>query len=84
MQDEATRGPENYVAMAACGANLLGASSKASPAWFQVRRQHPIDPYFADFACISLKLDIEIDGDHASKWMLTIDVRWRWKGADGV
>ena len=28
------------------------------------RRQHPIGPYFADFACISAKLVIEIDGDH--------------------
>ena len=28
------------------------------------RRQHPIGPYFADFACIARKLVIEIDGDH--------------------
>jgi very-short-patch-repair endonuclease len=28
------------------------------------RRQHPIGPYFADFACVSLKFVIEIDGDH--------------------
>src|SRR5260370_27534863 len=28
------------------------------------RRQHPIGPYFADFACISRKLVIEIDDDH--------------------
>jgi very-short-patch-repair endonuclease len=28
------------------------------------RRQHPIGPYFADFACISKKIVIEIDGDH--------------------
>jgi very-short-patch-repair endonuclease len=28
------------------------------------RRQHPIGPYFADFACISTKLVIEIDGEH--------------------
>ena len=28
------------------------------------RRQHPIGPYFADFACISRKLVIEIDGGH--------------------
>jgi very-short-patch-repair endonuclease len=26
------------------------------------RRQHPIDRYVADFACISLKLAIEVDG----------------------
>ncbi|MBS0525631.1 MAG: endonuclease domain-containing protein [Proteobacteria bacterium] len=28
------------------------------------RRQHPIGPYFADFACVSLKVVIEIDGEH--------------------
>lgn len=28
------------------------------------RRQHPIGPYFADFACTSAKLVIEIDGEH--------------------
>jgi very-short-patch-repair endonuclease len=28
------------------------------------RRQHPIGRYFADFACVTRKLVIEIDGDH--------------------
>jgi very-short-patch-repair endonuclease len=28
------------------------------------RRQHPIGPYFADFACVACKLVVEIDGDH--------------------
>ncbi len=28
------------------------------------RRQHPIGPCFADFACVAHKLVIEIDGDH--------------------
>lgn len=28
------------------------------------RRQHPIGPYFADFACVSRKLVVEIDGEH--------------------
>jgi len=28
------------------------------------RRQHPIGPYFADFACVSRKIVIEIDGGH--------------------
>jgi very-short-patch-repair endonuclease len=27
------------------------------------RRQHPIGPYFADFACVQQKLVIEIDGE---------------------
>ena len=28
-----------------------------------IRRQHPIEPYIADFACRPLKLVIEVDGD---------------------
>lgn len=28
------------------------------------RRQHPIGPYFADFACVQRKLIVEIDGEH--------------------
>ena len=28
------------------------------------RRQHPIGRYFADFACMSRKVVIEIDGEH--------------------
>jgi very-short-patch-repair endonuclease len=31
---------------------------------FKFRRQHPIGPYFADFACPSRRLVIEIDGEH--------------------
>ena len=27
------------------------------------RRQHPIGPYIADFACVAAKLVVEIDGD---------------------
>ena len=29
---------------------------------FRFRRQYPIDPYIADFACLKYKLIIEIDG----------------------
>jgi very-short-patch-repair endonuclease len=28
----------------------------------KIRRQHPIGPYIADFACVSLRLVIELDG----------------------
>ena len=28
------------------------------------RRQCPVGPYFADFACVSRKLVIEVDGEH--------------------
>ena len=27
------------------------------------RRQHPIEPFIADFACVSLKLIVELDGE---------------------
>ena len=29
---------------------------------YKFRRQHPIDRYFADFACVEAKLIVEIDG----------------------
>jgi very-short-patch-repair endonuclease len=29
---------------------------------FKFRRQHPVGPFFADFACIEAKLIVEIDG----------------------
>jgi very-short-patch-repair endonuclease len=28
------------------------------------RRQVPIGPYFADFACLEARLVVEVDGDH--------------------
>ncbi len=31
---------------------------------YKFRRQHPIKTYIADFACIGLKLVIELDGGH--------------------
>ena len=29
---------------------------------FKVRRQHPIGPYIADFACLQCRLVVELDG----------------------
>ena len=29
---------------------------------FKFRRQHPIDRYFADFACLEARLVVEVDG----------------------
>ena len=29
---------------------------------FRLRRQHPVGPYVADFACLSLRIIVEIDG----------------------
>ena len=35
---------------------------------FKFRRQFPIEPYIADFACLELKLIIELDGgQHANR-----------------
>ncbi|MFT7639078.1 MAG: very-short-patch-repair endonuclease [Pirellulaceae bacterium] len=28
------------------------------------RRQHPIGPYYADFACVTRKLVVELDGGY--------------------
>jgi very-short-patch-repair endonuclease len=39
------------------------------------RRQHAIGHYFADFACVSRKLVIEIDGDHHAD-QVEADARW--------
>lgn len=33
---------------------------------FKFRRQHPVGPYIADFACIQAKLVVEVDG--ATHW----------------
>ncbi|MCA9129812.1 MAG: endonuclease domain-containing protein [Planctomycetales bacterium] len=30
----------------------------------KIRRQHPIGPYFADFACLSKRFVVELDGDY--------------------
>jgi len=43
--------------------NILWQALRASHLdGLRFRRQHPIDRYFADFACVSLKLVIELDG----------------------
>jgi very-short-patch-repair endonuclease len=43
---------------------------------FKIRRQHPIGPYTADFACAEAKLVIEVDGEtHGSQQELAHDRR---------
>jgi very-short-patch-repair endonuclease len=51
----------------------------------QFRRQHPIGPYIADFACAELELVIEVDGDsHAQPGAQTYDnSRTRFMEAQG-
>lgn len=46
------------------------------------RRQHPIGPYIADFACIERKLVVELDGgQHVDN--LDDSARTRWIQANG-
>ncbi|TMG59539.1 MAG: DUF559 domain-containing protein [Chloroflexi bacterium] len=47
-------GTERRVWYRLCGRRLAG---------FKFRRQLPIGPYFADFACLSARLVVEIDGE---------------------
>ena len=43
---------------------------------FRFRRQHPIGPYIADFACIRGRLVIELDGDrHGAEERRAYDAR---------
>ncbi|WP_084417997.1 endonuclease domain-containing protein [Henriciella litoralis] len=43
---------------------------------FRFRRQHPIGPYIADFACIEARLVVEVDGaTHGSDEALARDAR---------
>ena len=43
---------------------------------YKFRRQHPIEDYIADFACLSSKLIVEIDGaTHSTAEEMAYDVR---------
>ena len=52
---------------------------------FKFRRQQPIGPYIADFACFGVKLIIELDGDqHGSDRGVAYDAaRTRFLEKDG-
>lgn len=41
---------------------LWGALRKLRPAGFHFRRQVPIGPFVADFACLKARLIVEVDG----------------------
>ena len=50
-------------------------------AGFKFRRQHPIGPYFADFACLSASLVVEVDGEfHEPEWDQRKDQYLRARG----
>lgn len=43
---------------------------------YRFRKQHPIGPYIADFACVAGKLVVEVDGDtHGEDAAIVYDVR---------
>ena len=42
---------------------LLWRRLKGSPEGIAFRKQHPIDPYVADFYCSAARLVIEVDGE---------------------
>ena len=42
---------------------LLWQRLKGSPEGIAFRKQHPIDPYVADFYCSAARLVIEVDGE---------------------
>jgi very-short-patch-repair endonuclease len=52
---------------------------------FKFRRQQPIGPYIADFACFEAKLIIELDGEqHGNEAHIAYDhARTRCLNADG-
>ncbi|WP_338057401.1 endonuclease domain-containing protein [Sphingomonas corticis] len=42
---------------------ILWRALRTRPAGLKFRRQHPIGPYCLDFACLSARLAIEVDGE---------------------
>jgi very-short-patch-repair endonuclease len=47
------------------------------------RRQVPIGPHFADFACLEAKLVVEVDGDHHGDQLAYDARRDHWLGEKG-
>jgi very-short-patch-repair endonuclease len=52
----------------------LWQALRTRPGGFKFRRQHPIGGYVADFACLSARLLIEVDGEvHSDHEVATTD-----------
>jgi very-short-patch-repair endonuclease len=53
---------------------LLWQALRTRPGRFKFRRQHPVGGYVADFACLSARLLIELDGEvHSHRDIAAID-----------
>lgn len=46
---------------------LLWHALRTRPGGFKFRRQHPLGDYSLDFACLSARLCIEVDGEHHTR-----------------
>jgi len=53
-------------------------------AGLKFRRQHPIDPFIADFYCVERKLVIEIDGDTHAEQARYDASRTAWLEEQGI
>ena len=42
---------------------ILWSRLRRTALGYRFRRQHPVGPYIADFACVAARLLVEIDGD---------------------
>ena len=42
--------------------NCLWSALRSRQLRFKFRRQHPVPPYVADFACVEARLIVELDG----------------------
>ena len=50
---------------------------------FKFRRQYPIGPYFADFACVAARLVVELDGGQHVDQARYDQIRTRYLAASG-
>jgi very-short-patch-repair endonuclease len=55
---------------------LLWSSLRRDSFGFRFRKQHPVGPYVADFACVEAKLIVEVDGaTHGTDEEIAYDMR---------
>jgi very-short-patch-repair endonuclease len=47
------------------------------------RRQHPVGKYILDFACVDVKLAIELDGGQHGEMQIQDNLRTAWLEAQG-